>query len=87
MVSKEEYEKAKLIIYDYEITKHKDEIKSNFLIPPPPEPPLDRVLIEGGSYKICQNCGSSVVKNGFLRLFGEYLCINKRCINSKSKFK
>jgi len=82
MVSKEEYENAKVIVDEYEKNKN-----SKRIIPQPPEPPLDRVLIEGGSYKICRNCGSSVVKNGFLRLFGEYLCINKRCINSKSKFK
>lgn len=53
-------------------------------IPNPPEPPLSRVLREGVSH-FCTNCGSTVSKDGFLGLFGEMLCHNEKCPNSKSK--
>ena len=46
--------------------------------------PLDRITREGET-KTCNNCGSTVSRNGFLRLFGELLCINKKCPNSISK--
>jgi len=50
----------------------------------PPEAPLGRVYREGGSRYHCNNCGSTMTRNGFLRLFGEYLCDNKKCaINFK----
>jgi len=53
-------------------------------IPKPPEPPLSRVLREGVGH-FCTNCGSTVSKNGFLGIFGEMLCHNQKCPNSKSK--
>lgn len=53
-------------------------------IPKPPEPPLCRVLREGVGH-FCTNCGSTSSKVGFLGLFGERLCDNKKCPNSKSK--
>ena len=46
--------------------------------------PLERITREGET-KICNNCGSTVSRNGFLSLFGELLCINKKCPNSISK--
>lgn len=33
----------------------------------------------------CENCGSTMYKTGFLGLFGEKLCCNNYCFNSKSK--
>lgn len=53
-------------------------------VPLPPKPPLSRVINECSSH-FCLNCGSSVSKNGFLGLFGEMLCHNSECPNSKSK--
>lgn len=53
-------------------------------IPKPPEPPLDKVLREGVGH-FCTNCGSTSSKVGFLGLFGERLCDNKKCPNNKSK--
>ena len=53
-------------------------------IPKPPEPPLSRVLRDGVGH-FCTNCGSTVSKDGFLGLFGEMLCHNQKCPNSKSK--
>jgi len=53
-------------------------------IPKPPEPPLCRTLREGVGH-FCNNCGSTSSKVGFLGLFGERLCDNKKCLNSKSK--
>lgn len=53
-------------------------------IPDPPEPPLCRVLKEGvGDF--CPNCNSTASRNGFLGLFGEMLCHNEKCPNSRSK--
>jgi hypothetical protein len=49
-----------------------------------PKQPLDRIIREGSS-KFCNQCGSSVSKDGFLGLFGEYLCHNQNCKNSISK--
>jgi len=51
-------------------------------IPPPPKPPLSRVMREGGTH-ICDNCNSTMSKDGFLRLFGKLYCDNKSCRNSK----
>ncbi len=48
--------------------------------PPPPKPPLTRILREGGT-GFCNNCGSTMSKNGFLRLFGKMCCDNKECFN------
>ncbi len=53
-------------------------------IPKPPEPPLCRVLREGVGH-FCANCGSTSSKSEFLGLFGERLCDNQKCPNSKSK--
>lgn len=52
----------------------------------PPEFPLDRIEREG-SIKICINCGSTMTRSGFLKIFGELLCDNKKCPNSIKKYK
>ena len=52
--------------------------------PKKPEPPLSKVLKEGVG-RFCINCGSTISKDGFLGLFGEMLCHNQKCPNSKSK--
>jgi hypothetical protein len=52
----------------------------------PPKPPLDRILKEG-AYHFCKVCGSSVSRNVFFGWFGEMLCDNRKCPNSKSKKK
>lgn len=49
-----------------------------------PKPPLCRVIREGCS-NFCKVCNSTMSKNGFLGLFGEMLCHNKDCVNSKTK--
>lgn len=54
--------------------------------PPPPPPPLDRYTREGAG-NWCENCGSTSHKSGFMGLFGERLCDNNECPNSKSRFK
>jgi len=49
----------------------------------PPSPPLSRVLKEGcGNF--CKYCGSTCSRNGLLGIFGEMLCHNPECKNSKS---
>jgi hypothetical protein len=48
-----------------------------------PKPPLNRVLREGIGH-FCVNCHSTSSKSGFLGLFGERLCDNKECPNSKN---
>jgi histone H3/H4 len=48
-----------------------------------PKPPLDRIIREG-STKFCNLCGSTISKNGFLSLFGEYICHNENCKNAIS---
>lgn len=50
-----------------------------------PKPPLCRVLREGAGH-FCTNCGSTSSRTGFLHIFGERLCDNKDCPNSKSKY-
>ena len=55
-------------------------------IPPPLKPPLNRI-IRDGVWQTCDKCGSSMVKNGFLGLFGERVCINKECYNSDGYYK
>jgi hypothetical protein len=50
----------------------------------PPKPPLTRIIREGGSH-FCNICKSTTYKVGFLGLFGERLCDNNECVNSKSK--
>ena len=61
--------------------EQKEEIKN--IIPPPPKPPLNRVVREKCT-RFCNNCGSTMSKNGFLGIFGEILCHNSECPNSKS---
>lgn len=57
--------------------------KSDLDTPNPPQKPLSRVIIEGyGNFR--NNCGSTSSRNGFLGLFGEMLCHNQECPNSKS---
>jgi len=53
-------------------------------IPKPPEPPLDRVIRQDAGH-FCTNCGSTSSRVGFLGMFGEMLCHNQKCPNSKSK--
>lgn len=48
-----------------------------------PKPPLSKIIREG-STSFCKNCGSTVSKNGFLGIFGEMLCHNSECQNSKT---
>ena len=50
-----------------------------------PKPPLGRIVNQGFGY-FCAKCLSSCRRIGFLGLFGERLCINPDCENSKSKF-
>jgi len=49
-----------------------------------PAPPLSRVIRQGGSSKTCPNCGSTMTKKGFWKLFGERLCDNSECYLSKT---
>lgn len=93
MISKEEYLKAKEIVEIYEsMNKSKREIpnvskedreKVEIGIPLPTFP-LSRVIRDGVG-RFCSNCNSTVSRNGFLGIFGEMLCHNDSCINSKSK--
>ncbi len=50
----------------------------------PPPPPLARVIRQGIDV-YCNNCNSTMTKSGFLHLFGERLCDNDKCKNSKTK--
>ena len=83
MMTEEEYLKAKQIVQEYEEQLNISDAIGSF-IPKPPKPPLDRILKEGVGH-FCTNCGSTVSKDGFLGLFGEILCHNPKCPNSKSK--
>ena len=83
MITEKSYLEAQKIIKDYE----SQQLNISGVIGssvPPPEPPLSRVLREGVGH-FCTNCGSTVSKDGFLGLFGEMLCHNQKCPNSKSK--
>lgn len=71
-------------IYHYS-SKDITEIVSN-VINDKPNTPLCRVINKMSSYR-CLNCGSSSFKTGFLRLFGERLCLNNKCKNSIKRFK
>jgi hypothetical protein len=55
-------------------------------IPQPPKPPIGRVIKEG-ALRLCTNCNSTMSKNGFMGLFGEMLCHNNKCPNSKPRVK
>jgi len=59
---------------------------NNNEIPLLPKPPLSRVIREGCN-NFCKVCNSTMSKNGLFGLFGEMLCHNKKCDNSKSKKK
>lgn len=83
MIEKEDYLKAKQIVQEYEKQLNISDVIGSS-IPNPPEPQLSRVLREGVGH-FCTNCGSTVSKDGFLGLFGEMLCHNEKCPNSKSK--
>lgn len=50
-----------------------------------PEPPLNRVKREGCSV-ICDNCGSTMSRSGFMMLFGKRYCDNDKCINSQRNY-
>lgn len=76
--------KAKKIIKDYESQQLNISGVLCSFIPKPPEPQLSRVLREGVCH-FCTNCGSTSSKVGFFGLFGERLCDNQKCPNSKSK--
>jgi hypothetical protein len=84
MITKKSYLEAQKIIKDYESQQLNISGVIGSSIPKPPEPPLSRVLKEGVGH-FCTNCGSTVSRNGLLGIFGEMLCHNQKCPNSKSK--
>lgn len=84
MITEQDYLEAKKIIKDYETHQLNISGDNGSSIPKPPERPLCRVIREGVIH-FCTNCGSTVSKDGFLGLFGEMLCHNQKCPNSKSK--
>ena len=84
MITEQSYLEAKKIIKDYETQQLNISGVIGKSIPKPPKPPLSRVLREGIGH-FCTNCGSTSSKVGFLGLFGERLCDNKKCPNSKFK--
>jgi hypothetical protein len=84
MITKQSYLEVKIIIKDYETQQLNISGIIGSSIPKPPEPPLNRVLREGVGH-FCSNCCSTSSKVGYLGLFGERLCDNKKCSNSKSK--
>jgi len=84
MITEQKYLEAKKIIKEYETQQLNISGVIGSSIPKPPDPPLSRVLREGVGH-FCTNCGSTSSKVGFLGLFGERLCDNKKCPNSKSK--
>jgi hypothetical protein len=47
-----------------------------------PKPPLNRIIKEGNA-NFCIICGSTTSKDGFLGLFGNLICHNKECKNSR----
>ena len=84
MITEQKHLEAKKIIKEYETQQLNISGVIGSSIPKPPDPPLSRVLREGVGH-FCTNCGSTSSKVGFLGLFGERLCDNKKCPNSKSK--
>ena len=95
MITKDEYLKAKEIVKEYEslnkpkriipnVSKeHREKVEIGIDFP---KFPLSRVIRDGcGNF--CSNCNSTASRNGFLGIFGEMLCHNDSCENSKSKFK
>lgn len=53
-----------------------------------PSPNLRLSMVINPSVRfICVNCGSTCSKTGFLGLFGQRLCDNDKCPNSKTIFK
>lgn len=79
-----EKKKVKIIKMEYNHDWVVPTVFKKRIIPPPPSPPLDIITREGSS-RTCNNCGSSVTKDGFAHLFGELLCDNPDCPNSKSR--
>jgi uncharacterized protein (DUF983 family) len=49
-----------------------------------PKPPPGRVIRQGVG-KFCPNCGSTMSRSGFLKLFGKRHCDDDKCPNGKSK--
>ncbi len=49
-----------------------------------PNPPLDRILVEGHIRK-CPKCNSTAHKSGFLGLFGRIVCDNIKCSKSEKQ--
>lgn len=84
MITEQSYLEAKKIIKEYETQQLNISGGSGGFGIELPEPPLSRVLREGVGH-FCTNCGSTSSKVGFLGLFGERLCDNEKCPNSKSK--
>jgi len=84
MITEKSYLEAQKIIKDYEIQQLNISGVIGSSIPQKPKPPLSRVIKEGGG-NYCNNCNSTSSKIGFLGLFGERLCDNPECPNSKSK--
>lgn len=84
IITEQNYLEAKKIIKDYETQRLNIFGVIGSSIPKPPKPPLIRVLREGVGH-FCNNCSSTSSKIGFLGLFGERLCDNKKCPNNKSK--
>ncbi len=59
-------------------------MESENKISPEPKFPLSIYLKGGWTYR-CVICKSSLSRNGFLGLFGELLCDNPECENSKPR--
>lgn len=56
-----------------------DEVShKNYEIPPPPKPPLTRVLCEHGSRYTCRFCQSSIKTNWYGKKLG---CLQPECHN------
>jgi hypothetical protein len=94
MIKREEYLKAKEIVDTYESTN-----KPKRIIPNVPKEDREKVnigfdfpkfplcrVIRDGCCNFCSNCKSTASRKGFLGIFGEMLCHNDSCINSKPKF-
>jgi hypothetical protein len=63
-------------------------MKKKKKVPPPKvKAPLARAINYHGCVGFCNNCGSTVHKSGFLGLFGERLCDQPECPNSKSRLR
>ena len=83
MEKKEYYEDNWLNQHLNRVGLLKKQLNDSNSIPKLPEPPLCRVIKEGAGH-FCNKCNSTSSKVGFLGLFGERLCDNPKCPNSKS---